>query len=763
MASKSDGLESSVYGQKPVKRRIWPWVVLTVLIAMVGALPSVIRLSLIEFLPRLGFNTVEVGDVDFNPLLGTFAIHELKLTRDGKTVLSGRQVEVDLAMTALFDRQIDLEVLRIKGVMLTVATEPGAAIEIAGIALPADDGSKAQPEPESGPAWGIGWQGIVVEDLTVRHRQQGVNTDLTIASAYLDRAASWQPDTDSHLQLSGKIDQAGYDLHASLKPFSPALEVDAGLRLDGLDGGHFATLAPKEFKDLAGLLSIAGQLRLRLGDKGPSVAYEGGAGLKQFGIAYGGYILKNDALDLKGRFDLVPSDSGGAISWSGDLALSGVGIKTTAGPLLDIPKLTVADASQKPSGEISIDRIAIHGPHAVISVDANGRLNLPESANPEVQSVGKSTPAQTNKAERPAPRIHIGGVELTDSRIDIDDRSVNPAFRSKISIDRLALAAVDSGLPDKASDWSLKARIGEFSRLDVHGKVKPFSDLPDANVSGTLRGLPLQTLSGYSAMSIGYFIDSGQADADIDVAAVKGELSGKIGMRLARLEVSPAEQERIDQLTAQLSMPLPSALSILKNDDGEITLSLPLSGNTAAPDFGVAPLINKLLGIALKKAAVGYLSNLLQPYATIFTLGQLAFDAASKISLDPLVFVDGQGQIVADSAPYVGKLGKLLAERPELTLSVCGFATTGDAEALAAAAKEKEEQSGKSSKKEPVPEETAAPEISEDALHELAAARAEQVKHVLVEQYKIDQGRLFLCRPQVDTDPKGRPRVELSI
>ena len=737
------------------------------LIGLYAALPFAIRLSMIQFLPRLGFDIVEVGGVDFNPLFGIFAIHDLKLKRNGETVLSGRQIEVDLAMPALFERRIMLEVLRIKGVTLALRTEPDAAVEVAGVPLPHGDagdgvnGGKAS----AGPGWGVGWQGIVIEDVTVQHLQQGVETKFSIANAYLDRAASWRPNADSHLQISGRIDQAEVKIHARFQPFSPALNVDAGLRIDALDGGHFAAFAPMDIKDLAGQLSIAGQLRLTLGDKGPSMDYEGEVGLKRFGAGYGDYVVHNDDLDLDGRFTL-DSANDGAVTWSGDLALAGLTVKASSGPLLDLEKLTAAGARQTPNGDISVDRVAISGAHARIAVDTKGRLNLSASA----ETNASATPAQTapqkttspkiTEPTSPTPLVWIGGVELSDSRIDIEDRSVKPTFHSRISIESLALGKLDSSLPDMASDWSLKAAIDKFSRLDVHGKIRPFSDQLDLTVLGTLRGLPLPTLSGYSAMSIGYFVDSGQADADIDVAVVKGALSGKIGMRLARLEVSPAAEDKIKALTAQLSMPLPSALSILKNDDDEITLSLPLSGNMAAPDFGVAPLINKLLGIALKRAAIAYLSNLLQPYATVFTVAELAYDVASKIALDPLIFVDGQANIAADSAPYVGKLGKLLSERPELTLRLCGFAAQGDAEALAAAAnKVARDPSGK--KQEPVPPpKTAAPE---DALPQLAAARAEWIKHVLVEQYQIDQGRLFLCRPQVDEDPKGRPRVELSI
>gem|GEM_PF-6832791 len=55
------------------------------------------------------------------------------------------------------------------------------------------------------------------------------------------------------------------------------------------------------------------------------------------------------------------------------------------------------------------------------------------------------------------------------------------------------------------------------------------------------------------------------------------------------------------------------------------------------------------------------------------------------------------------------------------------------------------------------------PAPSEQHARQLARQRAEAVKHYLVTQHRIDAARLAACLPEIDTDKKARPRVELLI
>ncbi len=267
---------------------------------------------------------------------------------------------------------------------------------------------------------------------------------------------------------------------------------------------------------------------------------------------------------------------------------------------------------------------------------------------------------------------------------------------------------------------------------------------------GRIQTVSLPPFTGYGAATTGYHIDAGQLGADIDLGNRQGRLEGRIDLRLSHLALSPAEPDVIEQLTARLSMPLPTALAVLADDDGMVRIELPVSGNLDAPDFGLGPLIDKVAGIALRKAVTTYLGTMLEPYSTIFTVASTAVEMLSAIRLEPMPFPPGEAAVTPTIADYGKRLARLLAERPALSLHLCGRATPRDALALTEG-----RQTGEG--KAPA---AADPEAR---LRALARARAEAVRQHLVEGYGIAPGRLLVCRPVIDEDEAALPRVELSL
>jgi hypothetical protein len=48
-------------------------------------------------------------------------------------------------------------------------------------------------------------------------------------------------------------------------------------------------------------------------------------------------------------------------------------------------------------------------------------------------------------------------------------------------------------------------------------------------------------------------------------------------------------------------------------------------------------------------------------------------------------------------------------------------------------------------------------------LLELARKRAEIIEDHLVSQHEIKNNRIFICKPELDLDAEGQPRVDLLI
>ena len=127
--------------------------------------------------------------------------------------------------------------------------------------------------------------------------------------------------------------------------------------------------------------------------------------------------------------------------------------------------------------------------------------------------------------------------------------------------------------------------------------------------------------------------------------------------------------------------------------------------------------------------------------------------------LKPVEFSPGLSEIDTEDKDYLGKVARVLKERPKLAIKLCGVAVAADRTYLQqqAAAKTEKDKQNQTSK-------PAAPDISEAQLTALAGTRANQVKDYLVEQFSIPASHLVNCRPRVDTDNSdSKPRTDLLI
>jgi outer membrane protein OmpA-like peptidoglycan-associated protein len=250
---------------------------------------------------------------------------------------------------------------------------------------------------------------------------------------------------------------------------------------------------------------------------------------------------------------------------------------------------------------------------------------------------------------------------------------------------------------------------------------------------------------------------SGQLNTDSKLKIENGKLDGSNKLAINNLEIKPANTEKSDKLNAELSMPLDSALSLLRDKNDDIKLDLPLTGDINKPDFDISGVINKALGNALKKSSLAYLTLALQPYGSLIAIANLAKNAANQVNLNPIEFSPGSSALNQTASDYVTKLSTVLTDRPQLRLKLCGYTTQNDKIALSVPVTKTANDATivkTDVKKNPV---------SDKDLQVLANTRAEAIKDSLISAHKIEASRLFICKPEIDDKPDAKPRVEITL
>jgi len=267
-------------------------------------------------------------------------------------------------------------------------------------------------------------------------------------------------------------------------------------------------------------------------------------------------------------------------------------------------------------------------------------------------------------------------------------------------------------------------------------------DASNSDLHVLLEGYQLLQLSAYSELYTGYALESGTFNLDSAIKITDSELNINNQILIDQLNLRAANDNGKVQFVNELTMPIDQALDLLRNSKNEIHLELPVTGTMNSPDFNIQKIINKALYGALRKASVSLLKNLLQPYSTAVTVAQIAGDQITRVRLNPIEYDSGQIILKPEGMDYIEKLSELMAQKPSLTIRLCGSTNDLDQQALIA--------SGITEEKELI-----------NRLYKMAESRAVALKQHLVENQGIDGARLLACLP-IHSE-KAISGVELNI
>jgi hypothetical protein len=179
--------------------------------------------------------------------------------------------------------------------------------------------------------------------------------------------------------------------------------------------------------------------------------------------------------------------------------------------------------------------------------------------------------------------------------------------------------------------------------------------------------MELTTMTPYSGHFAGYKIEKGKLSVDLNYHIENRQLKAEHRFVIDQLQLG----DKVDSPDA-ISLPLKLAIALLKDRNGVIDLSLPVSGTLDDPKFRIGPII--------WKAVVGLLTKIATaPFAL---LGKLfgGGDEMNRIDFDA-----GSANLDAVAKSRMAGLVKSLQERPQLKLDVpISYSPELDAPALAA-------------------------------------------------------------------------------
>lgn len=315
---------------------------------------------------------------------------------------------------------------------------------------------------------------------------------------------------------------------------------------------------------------------------------------------------------------------------------------------------------------LEIGTVTLAGPAVNVVREGSGAHNLERILRPApADDSGEAAPADD---EKPDFIFRIGQLMLEEGAVSYTDRTLDPTFSTRFDQLRGSITGLSNVAPQQGK-VSIQGRVGDVGSMTLDGSVGTLGTEDTSELRLSMENVSLPILSPYFGRYLGYGVDSGKLNLDLDYKFTGTTIDAGNSVVLDRLELGqavPSEQA--------VSAPVKLGLALLRDRDGVIDINLPISGDLASPDFSVGQVVMNAFVNLVAKAATSPFSML----GSIADMAGLSGEELGKIRFEP-----GRVELAEGEASKLEALGKALNERPALALNVRGaVAPEADGDAL---------------------------------------------------------------------------------
>ncbi len=312
-----------------------------------------------------------------------------------------------------------------------------------------------------------------------------------------------------------------------------------------------------------------------------------------------------------------------------------------------------------------IRRVDLDGLYANVFIDKQKNLNLssigsgtPPAATEPAANVATVQPAAATNAEpKPAApakgSFDIGVIDIRNARIDYRDDSLVLPFNTLIAPASGRITDF-STTSNAASTIRFEGNVAEHGSMKAEGTMRAADPFAGTDLTVRFRGVPMPTLTPYSAEFAGYSIERGLLDLDLHYRIVARRLVGDHRVVATDLTLG----RKVAGTHAGLAVRL--AVALLKDREGRISLEVPIEGTVDSPEFNYR--------VVLWQAVKTILGNVVKaPFRALGRAMGMNGENLNLVSFDP-----GEAVVLPPDAEKLAKMAAELAARPELTIAVEG-------------------------------------------------------------------------------------------
>jgi hypothetical protein len=354
-------------------------------------------------------------------------------------------------------------------------------------------------------------------------------------------------------------------------------------------------------------------------------------------------------------------------------------------------KFSIYEVNVENLNKLSINRIFLDGLQVSYEKLKNGEMEhvqwLPQE-NEEIDQSASSVPDKTESESADPFNYSINAIDIVNSKsISFVDHSLSEDFIATLSDVNINVQNIDSSKPLQNTQHRFKAKIYEYGSIETSGSISPLAPDITFDVEGKIRGLDLTKFNPHVKPAIGHIIESGQLDSDLVLKSVKGQLDSNVDLTLHHFELESLSKEATEELNETFGLPLNPSLALIRERDGSININVDIDGDADNPAFNPVEIVTRAISTSIAKAVVVFYT----PYGLIVGADAL-FDLATALKFDPVIFDAGSAELNAGNIGEFSNLSKLLTERPQVHIRLCGSTNDNDAAALFDIKREKDKE-----------------------------------------------------------------------
>ncbi|MBU2952785.1 DUF748 domain-containing protein [Marinobacter sp. F3R08] len=544
------------------------------------------------------------------------------------------------------------------------------------------------------------------------------------------------------IELSG-----GRVLWHDRQPETPA---DLALEQLSISVGHLShELEEPVTYDVRGALASGGQLALN-GQVSPE-PFTLEAAISGSGVALSAFepylqeganlAITSGTLGVDGNLDLDGQQEPLTGTFSGTAEVAGLDLKLpdSSGSLVSWQTLRLAPIEYNVyPARLEIGTVTLAQPVINIVRNTDNVHNVERIAKASGAAAAQNPPSDSQSGSDSEPEFifRIGQLMLESGELAYTDRTLEPAFTT--SFDDLNGSVTGlSNISPQQGKVSIRGQVGGVADLEFEGALGTLGTEDVSELKLMMQNLSLPALSPYFGRYLGYGVDSGKLDLNLDYEIAGSRIDASNLVKLDRLELGST----IDSDQA-VNAPVKLGLALLRDNNGVVEVELPISGDLADPDFSVGKVVMKTFVNLLTKAAAS-------PFSMLGSIAELA--GLSGEELGKVSFIPGSIQLAEGEAEKLAALAEALLGRPNLLLSVRGNVEP-EVDGLALF-REDLTRSGEQTLSEDAWQEARKAylagerSLAPEALSNLASSRGVTLRNVLLQTHKVPADQLFLLDP----------------